>query len=186
MAEPMDIDLSLDEIIARKARGWAQRVNHIPPPTHFSSAYQRSSLFQSSRSKSKSSRNRRKRSRSSKMDIDLTLDELIARRKPPPPRVHPNTVSITQPSRNIPYSRPVFHVNRPAPNQRRMPSRSFTIGVLTSDVTPEQVKDLIQSTIGPVQSVQIDSRGVAHVLLKKWQAWEVFDRFNGQWLDGTS
>ncbi|OCF60816.1 hypothetical protein L486_00456 [Kwoniella mangroviensis CBS 10435] len=163
MDQPMDIDLSLDEIIAKKRAEKRTSNRHDPykRPTNASPAPPPGQPRNLSAAVS-----------SSASPVKSTL----------------TTLSFTDiKSKSFDPSFPSFAyqpLNPIAPNFK-IPSREISVGIFPRDITPNQIRDMIQSTVGPVQELRLDSKGVAWVRMLRFQGWEVWSFLNGKILDGS-
>ncbi|WRT68153.1 uncharacterized protein IL334_005128 [Kwoniella shivajii] len=157
MNEPMDIDLPLDEIIAKK----------------------------------------RTEQRASKR-IDRKINP-YSRPQPITKQVVPSTAAIRDVKSGMSLSnlpiKTTYNVQsfpsvanpplNPTPRNLERPCRELSAGIFSKDVTPAQIRDLIQSTVGPVQELRLDDKGIAWIRMLRWQGWEVYTFLNGEISDGT-
>nr|XP_019046727.1 hypothetical protein I302_05481 [Kwoniella bestiolae CBS 10118]OCF25657.1 hypothetical protein I302_05481 [Kwoniella bestiolae CBS 10118] len=164
MNEPMDIDLSLDEIIAKKrSEERASRRSH---------PYERATTATQPRGKPSSNRSSSSPVKTTLTTLSFTDVRSSSFLSNPNPSTHPS-----------PHSPPL-----PSPRllkTSKTPSREVSVAYFPKDVTPSQIRDMIQSTVGSVQELRLDSRGVAWVRMLRFQGWEVWSFLNGKVLDGT-
>ncbi|WWC69854.1 uncharacterized protein I206_103797 [Kwoniella pini CBS 10737] len=155
MNESMDIDLSLDEIIAKKRS--QERVERREERKVIPYSRPQSRIPTGPRNNSKSlNENKGLRSTLSSLDIKQQFHDIYS---------------------PIPL--------QPTSDNLKRPCRELSIGIFTKDITPIQIKDLIQSVIGPVQELRLDSNGIAWVRMLRWQGWEVYSFLHGKVLDGS-
>ncbi|WVQ67468.1 uncharacterized protein L199_005668 [Kwoniella botswanensis] len=163
MNQPMDIDLSLDEIIAKKRaeRRTSNRHDPYKRPTNSSPAPPPNQTRRSSAAVSLST-----------SPVKSTL----------------TTLSFTDiKSKSLDPSFPSFAYRSLVPTAAnfKIPSREISVGIFPRDITPNQIRDMSQSTVGPVQELRLDSKGVAWVRMLRFQGWEVWSFLHGKILDGT-
>ncbi|WWC88954.1 uncharacterized protein L201_003869 [Kwoniella dendrophila CBS 6074] len=171
MIEPMDIDLSLDEIIAKKRaeERASRRLENRPTPY-------KKPIPTGPRKASTSINTVKETFNSDKANNNIIKPHLKT------------SLSFTEIKSK--YKDPSFpsfaHAPLKAtPDNLKTPCREVSIGTFSRDITPAQIRDLIQSTIGPVQELRLDSKGIAWVRMLRWQGWETFTFFNGKVLDGN-
>ncbi|CAD6576464.1 MAG: hypothetical protein TREMPRED_001688 [Tremellales sp. Tagirdzhanova-0007] len=172
MDEPMEIDLSPEEISAMNKARWASTARSYRYP-------RRDSVNRDPPDGSLGLAGLSRLTRGTVMDIDLSLDEVIERRAAQE-RLHQSI----HPSRlgNIDIDIRPEHTSVQRGDSR---CRHIQIFPLTPNTSKAAVREMLQSTIGPVQSVKI-LNDVAHVVFARMDGWKAVRRYNGKWLDGKS
>ncbi|WWC62245.1 uncharacterized protein I303_104841 [Kwoniella dejecticola CBS 10117] len=165
MNEPMDIDLSLDEIIAKKRA--QERVDNRTERRSQTTPYNRPPRAPRAFSRNENDDASPGGGQGQGLKNSLSFSDIKQR--------------YTDPSFPSFSSAPL----QPTTENLNRPCRELSVGLFTKDITPLQIRDLIQSTVGPVQELRLDSKGIAWVRMLRWQGWEVYSFLHGKVLDGS-
>nr|XP_018262698.1 uncharacterized protein I303_04177 [Kwoniella dejecticola CBS 10117]OBR84856.1 hypothetical protein I303_04177 [Kwoniella dejecticola CBS 10117] len=157
MNEPMDIDLSLDEIIAKKRA--QERVDNRTERRSQTTPYNRPPRAPRAFSRNENDDASPGGGQGQGLKNSLSFSDIKQR--------------YTDPSFPSFSSAPL----QPTTENLNRPCRELSVGLFTKDITPLQIRDLIQSTVGPVQELRLDSKGIAWVRMLRWQGWEFTERF---------
>jgi hypothetical protein len=107
-----------------------------------------------------------------------------------PPHLTPNHANANEPSASNTFSaknryKPKVHrVGTPSRPKAGFGSKSIMIHGLAANVSRVELRDMMQSTIGPVESVQMDG-GTAWVVFKRFDGFKAKRMYEGMVLDGS-